>query len=148
VSGRRELAEPPSRASGRDAFGQRKMYVAQQREQSWPDCGHGPVLAHYRERKLQSAHVALATDPLEKAKVSREAAESDVLTVVGRRLRIALPARQRLHRATERGPRLEEDHFMAAVDEVESGREPSEAAADDDDFHSAATARTFSTPDS
>ena len=58
-----------------------------------------------------------------------------MLAVVRRRIGIALPFRQRLHRAAERRPRLVDRHVVAAVDEVERSRESGQTAADDRGLH-------------
>ena len=68
-----------------------------------------------------------------------------MLAVVGRRVGVALALGQRLHRAAERRPRLEQRHLVAGVDELERGGEPREAAADHDRPHRAATARALPT---
>ena len=78
-----------------------------------------------------------------KREVLREAAERDVLAVVGRRLRVALARGQRLHRAAERRPRLVERDVGAGVDEVERGGEPGEPAADDGDPHASSPRATI-----
>ena len=75
-----------------------------------------------------------------KREVLRAAAERDVLAVVGRRRRVALALGQRLHRAAERRPRLEEGHLVAGVGEVERRGEPGQAAADDHGPHAASRA--------
>ncbi len=74
-------------------------------------------------------------DPVEEAQVLGEAAEPDVLAVVGRGLRISLPLRERLNGAAERRPRLEHRHGVARVDEVERRREPREPTAHHRDLH-------------
>ena len=58
-----------------------------------------------------------------------------MLAVVGRRRGVALPLGQRLDRAAEGRPRFEQPDLPAGVHELERGREPREAAADDGGSH-------------
>ena len=92
--------------------------------------------------------VTSTADPRQKAQVLGETPERDVLPVVRRRLRIAVPARQGLDRAAKRRTRFEQGDFVTGVDQVECGGQAREPAADHNRLHSAATARTFSTPES
>ena len=82
------------------------------------------VLGEHRQREPRAQIRAALADAVEEAEVLGEAAERDVLAVVGRRLRIALALRQRLHRAAERRPRLVQRHVDACVDEVERRGRP------------------------
>ena len=74
-------------------------------------------------------------DALEKAEVLGETAERDVLTVVRGRLRIAIPRRERLHRAAERRARLVQDDLVPGVDQLERRRQPRQPRSDDRDSH-------------
>ena len=74
-------------------------------------------------------------DPVEKAQVLGEAAERDVLPVVGRRLGVALALGQRLHGTAERRPRLEQRHRGTRIDQVEGGGQACQPAADHSDSH-------------
>ena len=78
---------------------------------------------------------AALADPVEEGEVFREAAERDVLAVVGRRRWVAVPLGQRLHGAAERRARLVERDAVARVRELERRRETGEAAADDGRSH-------------
>ena len=93
------------------------------------------MLVDHRQLKGHAPHRADLADAVEEAQVLGEAAERDVLPVVGRRLRVALAPRQRLHRAAERRPRLVQGHLVPAVHELERRAQAGEAAPDDRDSH-------------
>src|SRR5205085_5894515 len=109
--------------------------VAEERAEPVADRRDAATLVDHRQPERLTANQTGRADPLEEAEVRREAAERDVLAVVGRRLRVALARRQRLHLAAERRPRLVERHLVPRVDELERRREPREAAADDGRLH-------------
>ena len=74
-----------------------------------------------------------------------------MLAVVGRRRRVALALGQRLHRAAEGRPRLEQLDLPAGVDELERGGETGEPSTDDDRPHRrrpCPTMRSFESADS
>ena len=93
------------------------------------------VLGEHRQREPRAEVRAALADAVEEAEVLGEAAERDVLAVVGRRLGIALALRQRLHGAAERRARLVQRDVGARVDELEGGGEACEPAADDGGLH-------------
>ena len=111
------------------------MPVGEERGERRTDLGDGAILGEHRQgESLPDVGPGFA-DPVEKAEVLREAAERDVLAVVGRRIRIALALRQRLYRATERRTSLVERHVDACVDEVERRGETGQSAADNGSPH-------------
>jgi hypothetical protein len=102
----------------------------------------------HRQPQRLPAECLCRADTREEAPVGREAAERDVLAVVGRRRGIALALGERLHGTAERRPGLVKDDLVTRVDELERRREPGEAAADDGDAASSqrnepATIRSF-----
>ena len=99
-----------------------------------PDRRYVAALVDHRQAQRLAAERARLADPGEEPLVGREAAERDVLAVVGRRRRVALALRQRLHRAAERRPRLVEHDLVPAVDQLERSRQAGEATADDRDL--------------
>ena len=104
------------------------------------------MLVEHGQLELQAANRARLADPVEEAQVLGEAAERDVLAVVGRRFGIAVAARQGLHGAAEGGPRLVHRYLMARVGQVERRRQPREPAAHDRHLHlknPAPTMRSF-----
>ena len=111
--------------------------VAEDRERRAADRGDARVLADHGQREALPPVGAALADPVEEAQVLLEAAERDVLPVVRRRRRVAVALGQRLDGAAERRARLEQRHLVAAVDELERGGEPGQAAADDGDLHGA-----------
>src|SRR5438132_10730372 len=111
------------------------MPVAQYRERVRVDRGRAAVVAEHREPEPRAQDRASLADPPEEAEVLGEAAERDVLAVVGRRLRVALPPRQGLHRASEGRPRLVERHLVPGVRELEGRTQPREPSSYDGDPH-------------
>src|SRR5581483_5303229 len=95
--------------------------VADNRERRTPDGGGAPVLADDGERQRLAPVRAAVADQVEEAPVLVEAAERDVLAVVGRRRRIACPLGQPLPGPAERRPRLVQRELVARVDELERG---------------------------
>ena len=118
------------------------MPVAEERGGGSPDRRHTPVPGDDRQVEREAAVRASFADAVEEAQVLGEAAERDVLAVVGRRRRIALALRQRLHGAAERRPCLVERDGVALVDELEGGGEPGQATSDDRDLHGRSTPRS------
>ncbi len=118
-----------------DAVSQRQVAIAQQRAQPRLDCRDRPVRVEHGQGEPHAQVRAALADPLEEAQVLGEAAERDVLAVVGRRLRIALAVGQRLDGAAERRPSLVDGDGMPGVDQVERRGQPRQAAADDRDLH-------------
>ena len=122
------------------------MPVADERGGGSPDRRRAAVLRDHGQLEPEPAVGAALADAVEETQVLREAAERDVLAVVGRWGRIALALGQRLHRAAERRPRLVERDRVALVGELERGRETGEAASDDSRLHLSnppATMRSF-----
>ena len=106
-----------------------------------------PSSRDHGQLEREPAVGAALADAVEEAQVLGEAAERDVLAVVGRRGRITLTLRQRLHGAAERRPRLVERDRVALVGELERGRETGQPASDDRAFMAGAlpapTMRSF-----
>ena len=91
-------------------------------------------------------------DALEEAEVLGEAAERDVLAVVGRRRGVALALGKRLDGAAERRPRLVERDGVTLVGELERRSQAGQTASDNGDVHGrmtpAPTMRSFVSGDS
>src|SRR5205814_5164956 len=102
-------------AQDREPLAEGDMPVAEQRERRAPDRRRPAMLVEHGQLELQAANRARLADPVEEAQVLGEAAERDVLAVVGRRFGIAVAARQGLHGAAEGGPRLVHRYLMARV---------------------------------
>ena len=130
-------------AKDREPLAEGDVPVAEQRQRRAPDRRRAAALVEHGQVELQAAHRARLADPVEEAQVLREAAERDVLAVVGRRLGVAFAPRQGLHRPAERRPGLVQRHLVARVGQVERGRQPGEAAADDRDLHRRSPAPTM-----
>ncbi len=135
VLGRVEAVERAGDAADRDAVAQADVPVAQERERAGPDEGDDAVLRDDRKRQRRAARGARLADPVEEIHVGRAAAERDVLAVVGRRRRIALALGQRLHRAAERRPGLEQCDVVARIHEIERSGDPGQASSDNDRSH-------------
>ena len=103
------------------------------------------VLVDHRQAERLASKRARLADPGEELLVGREAPESDVLAVVGRRRWVAFALRERLHRAAEGRSRLVEHHLLPAVDQLQRSRQSGEATADDRDSqkNDPATIRSF-----
>ena len=99
-----------------------------------PDRRRPAVLVDHRQARAARAGARPPCRSARGTAVLLEAAERDVLAVVGRRRRVALALGQRLHGAAERRPRLVQHDLVAGVDELERGREAGEPAADDRDL--------------
>jgi len=138
-----EPAEPPRNARDADPVGERQVAVAEQRRGAAADRRHTAVLADHRECEPAAEHRGGLPDPVEEEEVGRTAAEGDVLSVVGRGARVALPLGQGLDGAAEGRPRLEQRHLLARVDQVERSREPGEPPAYDDGPHRTSTDPTM-----
>ena len=89
-----------------------------------------PVLVDHGQLEPQAPDRARLPDPLEEAQILGEAAEGDVLAVVGRRRRVAVSLRQGLDGSAECRARLEQGHVGAGVEAVERGGEPGQATPD------------------
>jgi hypothetical protein len=142
-------------ATGRDdgdphPVAQRQMRVGQQGSDAGLHVGAAAVLVVDGQDE-PSTHVRGAfTDAIEEPEVLAEAAEGDVLAVVRRRGRVALPLRQRLHRTAEGRPRLVHGHVVTGVDELQCSRQSRQTAADDRRLHQSPrpTMRSFVSADS
>src|SRR5207247_6074761 len=97
--------------------------------------GPAATLADDGQAQASAVHRARLADPFEEREVFREAAERDVLAVVGRRRWIAITLRQRLHGTSERRPRFENRDVVPCVQQLERSRATGQAAADDDRLH-------------
>ena len=169
VDGRVARAEPPQHRAERlagsrlrtaatrgddgdaEPVAQRHVRVGEEAGQARLDVGARAVLGEHRQREPRAQIRTALADAVEEAEVLGEAAERDVLPVVGRRLGIAVALRQRLHGAAERRARLVHGHVDAGVDELERGGEAREPAADDRDLHRSsprATTASFAGVDS
>ena len=118
-----------------EAVAQRQVPVAEQVERTVGDHRDAALLVEHRELEGTPVERSGRAGEPEELLPGGEAAEADVLAVVGRRRRVALPLRQRLHRAAERRARLEQRHLLARPDQTERGRETGEPAADHDAPH-------------
>ena len=98
----------------RSAIAQRHVPVGEQRGRLGAIRARRSVLGDHRQREPRAQIRAAFADAVEEAEVLGEAAERDVLAVVGRRRGIAFALRQRLHRAAERRARLVQRHVGAA----------------------------------
>src|SRR5262249_16331992 len=115
------------------------------------DLRRASALVDHGQLERQPLHLSGAADPFEEREVLGEAAERDVLAVVGWWLRIAFTLGQRLHLAAERRPCLVKGHFVAAVHELPRGSGPGQAAPDYRGPHRASaapTTRSFATGES
>src|SRR5207244_1162033 len=109
------------------------------------------ALVDHRQLEPEPLGGAGFADPVEEAEVLGEAAERDVLAVVGRRLWVAVAVRESLDGAAEGRSRLEHGDLVPSVHELERGGEAGEPASDDGCFHRASaptTTRSFVTGDS
>src|SRR5918996_1096780 len=140
---RPEPCETPSHARNTKPIADREVAVTQQGQGPRPDLSHGAVFGDRGQGEPAAPDGLRLPDVLEEAEVLREAAQRDVLAVVGRRVRIALAPGERLDGAAERWPRLHHGDLVASAHELERRREARQPPADDDRPHSAATARTL-----
>ena len=85
---------------------QREMAVTEERRGRAADGRRAAVFGDHRQVKGKAAVRLTLADALEEAEVLREAAQRDVLAVVGRWLGVALALGERLDCAAERRPRL------------------------------------------
>jgi hypothetical protein len=108
-----ELAQTPDDARHPETLAQRQMPVAKERRGAGAEVRHPSVLRDHGKRETKASQRSCLPDALEEANVLRAASERHVLAVVGRRRRIALSLRERLHRAAQRGPRLQQADVMA-----------------------------------
>src|SRR5262249_45377144 len=129
-------AERKQRSDDLDALAPRKVAVAEDRERRATDRGDAGVFADDRELEPATPVGAALADSVEEREVLREAPERAVLPVVRRRRRVAVALRERLHRASQRRPGLEERDVVRRVGKLESGGQAREPAADDRDLHS------------
>jgi hypothetical protein len=93
------------------------------------------VLVDHGQLERNSLHRPEAADSLEESQVLLETAERNVLAVVRRWIRIALPAGERLELSTERRPGFEEGDLVACIHEVKRGRQTGKTAADNGRLH-------------
>ena len=112
-----------------------QVAVPEDGERRAADGGDGRILADHGQLEPPSPVGAAFADALEEGEVLREAAERDVLPVVGRRRRVAVALRERLDGAAQRRPRLGELDIVTGIDELERGGEARQPAADDGDLH-------------
>ena len=146
-----EACDPCREGDDPQPVGQGDVPVAEKRQEPVADRRDAAALVDRRQRERLAAHVPGRADPLQEAQVRGEAAERDVLAVVGRRVGIALARRQRLHLAAEGRARLVERHVVARIDELERRGEPGQPAADHSRLHRrspAPTTRSFASGDS
>jgi len=120
----------------------RQMPVAKERSEPVADRRLAALLVDHRELERQPFDLAGTAHPLEEAQILVETAESDVLAVVGRRLRVALALGERLHLAAECWTSLEQPHIVAGIRQVERGREAGETATNHNNLHRASAAPT------
>src|SRR3954451_21715254 len=124
------------------------MAVAEERQRAGPDHGNGSVLGDDGQFQRLPADRLPLPDRVQKREVRVETAERDVLSVVRRRIRVAFASREGLHSPTQGWTRLQQRHLMPVVEKPKRGREPGQAAADNDELHSKATAFTLPTAES
>src|SRR5262249_28160248 len=91
------------------------------------------LLVDDREAERLAPQRRSLSDPLDEAPVLAEAAEGNVLAVVGRRRRILLPLGQGLDRSPAGRPRLVQNDLVPRIDEFEGGGQAGEPAPDDGD---------------
>ena len=116
-----------------------EMTVTQQRRHSRSQMGDAPLFVDHGHRERDAPDRGVLPDAPQKAQVLAATAERNVLAVVGRRGRIALPLRKCLNGAAERRPPLEQGHRRASVDEIERRRQTGEPAPDHHCPHYAAS---------
>jgi len=134
---RRQAGQPREQQGNPKAIAHRQVAIAEEWAEAVADLRGAAAFVDHSQLERYPLDLVSAADPLEERQIVREAAERDVLAVVGRRLGIALPLGQRLHLAAEGRPGLEQRHVVAGVGELERRSESGEAAADHDCFHSA-----------
>ena len=122
---------------------QRQVRVAREQDRPGRDLGPAPALVYDGKAKAQTAYRPRLADPLEEREVLGEAAEGDVLPVVGRRRRIAVALGKRLHGAAERRPGFQQGDVVPRVQQLERRRAAREAAADDHRLHRRSPAPTI-----
>src|SRR3954454_19725171 len=95
------------------------MAVAEERKRRRRDRGAAAALVEHRELQRHAPHRGRLADPLEEAQVLGEAAERDMLAVVGLRVQVGIAPRKRLYSAAQPRPRLVERHLVPGVHELE-----------------------------
>src|SRR6185503_16474514 len=86
-----ESGQPREQDGDPDPVANREVAIAKQRTEAVADLRRAAALVNHGQLERQPPDVLAAPDPLEELQILGEAAERDVLAVVGRRLGIALP---------------------------------------------------------
>src|SRR5919197_1868193 len=126
-----EAAETQQRAQDAQAVARTQVRVAEDRESARSDDRRRPVPVDHGQREPRAPHGGRLTDLVEECEVLAEAAERDVLAVVGRRLRIVFTLRKRLHGAAQSRTRLEQRDVVTVLQQLERRSEARQTTSDD-----------------